>query len=162
MAAGEETKTTLILTPCEYACRSHNNNPAWAGAKTTLDALFSAISGNVSHDKLQQCQYWAHGALCLLHVYQGFKVWNKTTQRLKLGALTSMVRLCSETSFTAEPRDCESKCFLWHVTKVVFQCTLRLLLYVYTRCYFPVIFNLLQDSSHWTVFLCFPLLFLVM
>ncbi len=65
-------------------------------------------------------------------------------------------------SFVTETWDCESKCFLWHVTKVVFQYTLRLLLYVYTRCYFPVIFNLLQDSSHWTVFLCFPLLFLVM
>lgn len=48
------------------------------------------------------------------------------------------------------------KCFLWHVTKVVFQFMLRLLLYVYTRCRFPVIFNLLQDSSHWTAFFMLP------
>lgn len=103
--------------------------------------------------------------------YTGRSTFSRSTRDLRLGQNNSAPKasninfngaIVQRPSFMAEAWDCESKCFLWHVTKVVFQYMLWLLLYVYTRCYFPVIFNLLQDSSHWTVFLCFPLLFLVM
>lgn len=139
-----------------------NNNTLWTcvqisgncGAITIIQAGLvrkqhsahcSLISGNVSHDKLPTVSALSSQCVPRSPCPPG----NFNSEQNNSGALKLFGLECGDCVGADTSPELYFSVRFW-------------LLCVYTRCYFPVIFNLLQDSSHWTAFLFFPLVFPVM